>query len=302
METQQHPGGTRLSLRGLPALFWYIVTISSGVALVIILLMVVLGYRDGLRRGEAQTRQQTAILLQRASDMLDAGMHEEARAVYARILEYDPQNEAARSAIASVDAIDTTETVPETAAETVAEPTATDLEWARALALYEEGRWQEAIQRFSLVQSLQPDYKSDDLQQKLFVSYVELARAAIAEGNLEESVQLFDNALELDPNNAQVQEERYMVAHYVDVKTYWGADWAQVIRLLEDLYRIEPDYRDVQFLLQRAHVHQGEGFARDENWCAAAAEYTSAIAVLDWLELRPRRDELAASCRNASTG
>ncbi len=302
METQQHPAGARLSLRGLPSLFWYIVTISSGVALVIILVMVILGYRDGLRRGEAQTRQQSAILLQRASDMLDAGMREEARAVYTRILEYDPQNEAARSAIATVDAIDTTETVPETVAETVSEPTATDLEWARALALYEEGRWQEAIQRFSLVQSLQPDYRIDDLQQKLFVSYVELARAAVAEGNLEESVQQFDTALVLDPNSVQVQEERYMVAHYVDVKTYWGADWAQVIRLLEDLYRIDPDYRDVQFLLQRAHVHQGEGFAREENWCAAAGEYTSAIAVLDWLELRPRRDELAASCRNASTG
>lgn len=260
--------------------------------------MVVLGYRDGLRRGEAQTRQQIAILLQRASDMLDAGMHEEARAVYAGILEFDPQNDAARSAISAVDAIDSSETVP----ETVAEPTATDLEWAKAQALYEEGRWQEAIQRFSLVQSMQPEYRREELQKNLFVAHVELARAAIVEGNLEEAVQLFDSALELDPNNLQVQEKRYMIAHYVDIKTYWGADWAHVIRLLEDLYRIDPKYRDVQFLLQRAHVYLGEGFAREENWCAAAAEYTSAIAVLDWLELRPRRDELAASCRNGGNG
>ena len=232
METLQNSAGVlQHYLRGLPASFWYIVTISTGLALLIVLVMAVLGYRDGLRRGEAQTRQQVAILLQRASDMLDAGMHDEARTVYTRILEFDPQNEAASSAISAVDAIDTTETVP----EIVSEPTATDLEWSRALALYEEGRWQEAIQRFSLVQSMQPDYRSDDLQQKLFVSNVELARAAIAEGNLEEAVQLFDSALELDANNAQVQEERYMIAHYVDVKTYWGADWTQVIRLLVDL-------------------------------------------------------------------
>ena len=298
METQQQPVGAPFSFRELPASFWYTVTISTGLSLVIILVMVVLGYRDGLRRGEAQTRQQVAILLQRASDMLEAGMHDEARAIYTGILEFDPQNEAARSAILAVDAIVTTERVP----EALVEPTATDLEWAKAQALYVEGRWQEAIQRFSLVQSMQPDYRSVDLQQKLFVSYVELARAAIAEGNLEEAVQLFDSALELEPNNPQVQEERYMIAHYVDVKTYWGANWAHVIRLLEDLYRIDPDYRDVQFLLQRAHVYQGEGFAREENWCAGAAEYTSAIAVLDWLELRPRRDELAARCRNAGSG
>jgi len=298
METQQQPAGAPFSFRELPASFWYIVTISTGLSVVIVLVMIVLGYRDGLRRGEAQTRQQVAILLQRASDMLDAGMHEEARSVYEKILEFDPQNAAARTAIAAAAAIETTETVP----ETVAEPTATDLKWARAMALYEEGRWQEAIQLFSLVQSLQPDYRSVDLQQKLFVSYVELARAAVAEGNLEEAVQLFDSALELEPDNPQVQEERYMIAHYVDVKTYWGANWAHVIRLLEDLYRIDPDYRDVQFLLQRAHVYQGEGLAREEDWCAAAAEYTSAIAALDWLELRPRRDELASSCRNASNG
>ncbi|MCZ0937858.1 MAG: tetratricopeptide repeat protein [Caldilineaceae bacterium] len=298
METQQQPAGAPFSLRELPASFWYTVTISTGLSLVIILVMVVLGYRDGLRRGEAQTRQQIAILLQRASDMLDAGMHEEARAVYTGILEFDPQNDAARSAISAVDAIDSSETVP----EAVVEPTATDLEWARAQALYEEGRWQEAIQRFSLVQSMQPEYRREELQKNLFVAHVELARAAIVEGNLEEAVQLFDSALELDPNNLQVQEERYMIAHYVDVKTYWGANWAHVIRLLEDLYRIDPGYRDVQFLLQRAHVYLGEGFAREENWCAAAAEYTSAIAVLDWLELRPRRDELAASCRNGGNG
>lgn len=298
METQQQPAGAPFSFREQPASFWYIVTISTGLSLVIVLVMIVLGYRDGLRRGEAQTRQQVAILLQRASDMLEAGMHDEARAVYTGILEFDPQNEAARNAILAVDAIVTTETVP----EKVVEPTATDLEWARAMALYEESRWQEAIQLFSLVQYMQPDYRSVDLQQKLFVSYVELARTAIAEGNLEEAVQLFDSALELEPDNPQVQEERYMIAHYVDVKTYWGANWAHVIRLLEDLYRIDPDYRDVQFLLQRAHVYQGEVFAREENWCAAAAEYTSAIAVLDWLELRPRRDELASSCRNASNG
>ena len=298
METRQHPGAASISLRGLPATFWYIVTVSTGLALVIILVMVVLGYRDGLRRGEAQTRQQVAILLQRASDMLDAGMHDEARAVYARILEFDPQNAAARSAISAVNAIDTTETVP----EAIAEPTAIDIEWAAAMALYEEGRWQEAIQRFSLVKSMQPDYKSDELQQRLFISHVELARAVVAEGSLEEAVQLFDRALELDSNNAQVREERYMLAHFVDVRTYWGADWTRVIRLLEDLYRIDPEYRNVQYLLQRAHVHQGEGFAREEDWCAAAAEYTSAIAVLDWLELRGRRDELAANCRNTVSG
>lgn len=236
--------------------------------------------------------------MQRASDMLDAGMNNEARTIYERVIAFDPQNEAARSAILALEATDAVETVP----ESIAEPTAVDIEWARAVTLFEEGRWQEAIQRLSLVQTMQADYKNVERDQLLFFSYVELARGVIAEGNLEEAVQLFDSALEVDPDNALVQQERYMTAHYVDVKTYWGADWSRVIGLLEDLYRIDPEYRDVQYLLQRAHVQQGESFAREENWCAAAAEYTSAIAVLDWLELRGRRDELVSSCGNANSG
>ena len=73
-------------------------------------------------------------------------------------------------------------------------------------------------------------------------------------------MQLFDRALELDSNNAQVREERYMLAHFVDIRTYWGADWTRVIRLLEDLYRIDPEYRNVQYLLQRAHGPPGRRF------------------------------------------
>ena len=295
METQHHPGNAPFSLRGLPPSFWYIVTVSTGLAIIVILAMVVLGYRDGLRRGEAQTRQQVAILLQRASDMLDAGMNVEARTVYERILEFDPQNEAARSALLAVEQIETPEVVPQEQAK----PSPVDIEWSRALALFEEGRWREAIQRFTLVRSTQPDYKSEELNQRLFVSYVELARAAIADGGLEEAVQLFDKALELQPNDTLVREERFKTALYVDVKTYWGADWSRVIGLLVDLYRVDPEYKNVRNLLQRAHVEQGEVFAHSEEWCAAAASYTSAIAVLDWLDLRGRRDELTVLCRNS---
>lgn len=298
METHQQSRAPHFSLSALPPAFWYIVAASLVLALLTILFMVVQGYRDGLARGEAQRRQQAAILLQRGSDMLDAGLHDEALAVYERILEFDPENEAARSAILAVHASPTPE--PVTVVET--QPTAVDIEWAAAVSLYEEGRWQEAIQQFARVQSLQNDYRIEELEQRLFSAYVELARAVVAEGNLEEAVQLFDKALEIEPNDTQVRHDRLMIAHYVDVKTYWGADWTRVIRLLEILYTIDPDYRDVRYLLQRAHVEQGESLAYEEEWCAAAAEYTSAIAVLDWLDLRKRRDDLAALCRNATSG
>ena len=46
------------SARSVPSIFWIIVAISSCLALLLILFLVVQGYRDGIQRSAAQKRQQ----------------------------------------------------------------------------------------------------------------------------------------------------------------------------------------------------------------------------------------------------
>ncbi len=292
METRQQEHSNFLSVRAVPSIFWIIVVISACLALFLILLLVVLGYRDGLQRGAAQKRQQVAILLQRASDLLDDGRRQDALTAYRTILELDAQNEAARNAISTVMAMPTGEAVRTEEAA----PNPLEIEWASILTWYEAGNWEETIGRMVQVRAVDADFRREELAEKLFSAYVELGRKKADDNSLEEAVQLFDKALELKPNDAEIQAERHMTASYVDVKTYWGADWTRVINLLEDLYRRDPEFRNVQYLLQRAHVAHGDSFAYEEEWCAATAEYTSAIAVLDWMELRVQREELAALC------
>ena len=136
----------------------------------------------------------------------------------------------------------------------------------------------------------------------LFDAYVALARAKAAHAeSLEAAVQLYDKALELQPDDPQIQEERVMLALYLDVQTNWFADWPKVIALLEDLYRRDPNYRNVQYRLQRAHVQYGDSFARAEEWCMAAAQYTSAIAVLPWQDLITELEQLADQCQQAQS-
>ena len=133
------------SARSVPSIFWIIVAISSCLALLLILFLVVQGYRDGIQRSSAQKRQQVAILLQRASDLLDEGRRQEALAEYGIILKLDANNEAARDAISTVEAMP-----PAQAIET--EPAAPDpleIEWAYALSQYEAGNLQEAIARMT---------------------------------------------------------------------------------------------------------------------------------------------------------
>lgn len=292
MESQQQDRAGPFATVRAPSIFWIIVASSSCLAVLFVFFMIVQGYRDGLQRGEAQRRQHVAILLQRASDLLDEGLPQEALAAYNSVLKLDPQNASALQAISKVEAMPTA--VPIQAEQAATSPW--ELEWNEALAQLGAGQLEEAITRIVHIQTAQPDFRTEEVAETLFDAYVELGRKKAGADRLEEAVQLFDNALELRPTDSDIRNERNMTAGYVDVKTYWGADWSRVISILEKLYRRDPGFRNVEYLLQRAHVEYGDNLADEEAWCAAAAEYTSAIAVLDWMELRVKREDLAVRC------
>lgn len=291
-DTQQQDGPGTLTTVRAPSIFWIIVASSSCLAVLFVFFMVFQGYRDGLQRGEAQKRQHVAILLQQASDLLDEGRTQEALAAYNSVLKLEDGNAAALQAISTVEAIPTA--VADQGNQPAPDPM--ELEWNEALAQLAAGNLEEAIGRIVHIRTVQPDFRTAELSDSLFDAYVELARKRASADRLEEAAQLFDNALELRPSASDVRNERNMTAGYVDVKTFWGADWSRVISILEKLYQRDPGFRNVEYLLQRAHVEFGDSLAEDEAWCAAAAEYTSAIAVLDWMELRIKLEELAAHC------
>ena len=298
MNSQPTDRNTPFSLRQLPTAFWIIVSASTSLALLLILFMVAQGYRDGLQRGERHRRQQVAILLQQAADLLQDGQAAHALAAYAHALEIDPENTAARAALIALHALPTPVSTP------IATATPNPLEIVRtqAVALYAAGSWQDTIDRIAQLQATQPDFRQQELEELLFDAYVALARAKAAHAeSLEAAVQLYDKALELQPDDPQIQEERVMLALYLDVQTNWFADWPKVIALLEDLYRRDPNYRNVQYRLQRAHVQYGDSFARAEEWCMAAAQYTSAIAVLPWQDLITELEQLADQCEQAQS-
>ncbi len=285
----------------MPQIFWIIVTISTCLALILILFLVVQGYRDGVQRSEAQKRQQVAILLQHAADLWDEGRRQEALVAYQQVLELDAQNQVARNGINAAQAAPEMPTPMATPSATAtAAPNPIEIVWADALALYSAGRWQEAIDRMVQARATQSDFRTQELEEMLFTAYVGLGREKTTNADsLEEAVQLFDKALELRPNAAQIWAVRDMTAQYIDVLTSWAADWPRVIALLEDLHQRDPGYRDVRPRLQTAYIEHGKSLARQEKWCMAADEYANAIAMLDWMDLRIRRDELTGLCEES---
>ena len=145
--------------------------------------------------------------------------------------------------------------------------------WENAQKAAKAGRWQEVLNNLRLVRDTDPTFQAQAVTAQLFDAYVNLALEKDNADDLERALQLYDEALKLQPNAVDIQRERDLIATYLDVLTYSDADWPRAIDLLEALYADEPDYRDVEERLQEAHTLYGNQLASAEDWCAAAAEY-----------------------------
>jgi TolB protein len=78
--------------------------------------------------------------------------------------------------------------------------------------------------------------------------------------------------------------------------TYFGADWGRTVELLEELYAQEPGYRDVAGRLQSALVAYGDALAAQNDWCGAAARFTTAANLEVTPGLIVKRDDSQNIC------
>ena len=305
---QQPPNYDSLSSGRMPRIFWVMIGLSTLLAVVIVLFLLMRGIQDGRIQSEAQRRQQIAILLQEAADLRAEGSPREALVRYQQVLKLDGENEEAITGIGELLDAPLTAAPPPVATSTPALPTPTptplnslDSTWADAQALYNGGRWAEAIARLLQVKAADPTFQPDAVEEMLYISYVSLGTEKSNSGSLEEAVNLFDRALALRPNAVEIRTLRDVTAHYVDALTYWYADWPKVIELLEDLYRRNPDYRDVRQRLQKAHVEYGDSLTRQNDWCGAVEQFGAAIAVQNGPGLVEKQEQAQILCDSAPT-
>lgn len=293
----------------LPDWAFWLIGAATVLAAAILILSAVLGVRAGQRQLEIQTRQQVGIHLQRAIDFRTENDLNAALAEYQKVLTLDPSNTAAVEGIESLlkiaqgtppsagaAAVNPPPAPPSQAAtnaDSVAsnsplpppEPTATptmsalDEAWAAAQIAYTSGEWQETVDRLVQVQHMDPAFEADKVTDMLFTAYVNLGAEKDQAGNLEEALTMVDKALELRPEATELRTARAMAADYLDVLTYFGADWARAIELLEDLYQRDPDYRDVAERLQEAHVAYGQALMDAGQWCEAEAHFIDALDI-----------------------
>lgn len=294
-------------------------------ALALIILAVVLGFRAGQQQLAIKERQQVSAALQQALEQHNRGNTAAARLAYEEVLVLDPDNVAAVEGLNHIRQLEAmgiqggaptalptppvsdSQTLPDatTAAlplampgTAVAPPAAVDTQaiYAQAEVAFNAGRWTEAIDGLTRLRAADPTYAPAQVDELLFEAYINLATERDNQNKLEEALTLFDKALTLRPTDEATQLERELVANYIDALTYTGADWARTRTVLQAIYTIEPDYRDVQSRLQEALSKESEIAVAAEAWCDAADLLTQAIA----LEVTPgivaRRDEYQGRC------
>lgn len=298
-------------------------------ALALIILAVVLGFRAGQQQLAIKERQQVSAALQQALEQHNRGNRAAARLAYEEVLVLDPDNVAAVEGLNHIRQLEamgiqggaptalptpvisergavtgaTTAALPLATPGTAVAPAAVDTQalYAQAEVAFNAGRWTEAIDGLTRLRAADPTYEPAQVDELLFEAYVNLATERDNQNKLEEALTLFDKALTLRPTDEATQLERELVANYIDALTYTGADWARTRTVLQAIYAIEPNYRDVQSRLQEALSKESEIAVAAEAWCDAADLLTQAIALEVTSGIVARRDEYQGRCDQRDT-
>jgi tetratricopeptide (TPR) repeat protein len=269
------------------------------------------GVRDGLQLREAQAATAVAVHLQRGLEYLQKDELTLARAEFGRVLELQPDHEGALARLYDLDQQQAGEDVPTpvpvptatplpTATQGTPQPDALDALLADARQQFVAAHWEEVILRLQQLSAIAPDFDRAAVEEMLFQAHYQLGLELLRAEHMEAALRSFGDALALRPDDAEVQEQRDLLALYTQAVGTWGADWSETIAAFADLYARQPDFRDVEQRLVDAYSEYGAALARKTQWCAAAEQYAGALAVRDDPEVARQRDEAEVLCRTAT--
>ena len=168
-------------------------------------------------------------------------------------------------------------------------------------AAYEKRDWQAVFGSAGRLLALDPAYHRGEVDGMLFEAFYQSGLELVEQDRIKEAARLFDRALALQPDNAQVAHAKHLATLYVTGIGYWGADWAKAIENLGALYRLDPDYRDVGQRVFDAHLEYGDLLTERQDWCAAAEQYGRAVEVRADAGAVAKRQEAVALCEEEPT-
>jgi tetratricopeptide (TPR) repeat protein len=305
------PLARRLSLFGLGiALLLLIVLAGAGYA----------GYQAGLMQRQVQFEATRTADLQHQYDLgvadLAAGRYEVAIARFEYIVQLDPayrdasqQLAAARQALLAGRAT-ATSTPTRAATRSTPGPSATpplisgeaDEIWVQAQDAYAAGEWDTVITLLARLHAVDADYEAVRVDGMLYVALRNRGIARILGDAMEAGMFDLDQAEAFGPLDTEALNYRAWARLYLAAQSYWGVDWGEAMRILQELYLIAPYFRDTNTRLFRATANYAASLSAAADYCGAAEHYLQAQALFaDDAAVNAALAEAQAACAQTPT-
>lgn len=156
----------------------------------------------------------------------------------------------------------------------------------QATDAYNASQWTEAIRLFETIRDQDATYRSDAVQESLFVSYLEEGATLLEQrGNdleaVRQAIQRFNAALVIHPDNQRAAEGRRLANLYeAGMRAAQRQDWAAVRDSLTSVYRVSPGYGgQITCLLYQAYTALAGAAMRAGNYQTALEQAQAALAL-----------------------
>ncbi len=152
---------------------------------------------------------------------------------------------------------------------------------------YNASNWLEVIRLFGMVRDRDPAFRTDAVQESLFVSYLEQGESLVnAPGNnldaVRQAIQHFNAALIIHPDNQRAAESRRFAGLYeTGVRAAQRDDWNAVVDNLDPVYETRPGYGGGQItcLLYQAYTALAKVEVGQGSYRAALAHVQAALGL-----------------------
>ena len=256
----------------------------------------VLAYYRGLEDRARVEQQAASEHLQRGQEYSQQKQFELAIAELELAIEIDPQNEQAKTALQ--EAQRGLQVTPGPTAEP--QPDIRLVQLRELQELYRRQDWSRIQVVADQLRSIDPNYERATVESILFDALYQNGMQLAHEERLQEAVRLFDRALALQPDRADVQRAMTLAEGYMAGLSFWQADWDQAILNLRTVYNLAPDYQDVRERLYQAYVNSGDALAEQSDWCPAAERFGSALELISNASVVAKEREATDRCSTAS--
>lgn len=283
--------------RGRRTWLWTLVAAAAVMLLAIyVVVLGVVGFYDGLKDRAVENQQLAREHYALGLTYLEAGNYELAIGAFDLALTHDAGLHQAQLRLEEAKEL----------AKALAKPTsetrqdAAQLLYRQAVAHYESGNLRVAAAVLEELRGLDPEYERENVEMMLTTSHFQLGLTAVAEDRMDTAAAEFASVLELDPRDADAQDQLNLVHLYSVALNNWERDWAATIQAFKGLQALAPEYKDVATRLRNAYIFRAQTYVESEDWCLAYEDFAAAVEMMPIEATVDRRDDALIRCETAS--